>query len=130
MLSNRGKEDLVITGGRFSEDAGGIFRFDGIRPSESAAMVTCSSSTPCSIASGESAALRFFYETTAPGWHTGRIEVDSNAENYPKLQLFVLAKAYPMGQGMMDGGVSGWDAGPRPMEAMGRDGEVTCPDPM
>lgn len=120
-LTNRGRDPLVIEGAEVENDARGAFTVDGIR---TAAGLDCSPAAPCSVPSTEDAILRFIYEPPAPGWDTADLRVISNAQNYPRLRLFVLARARPQD---LDAGVP-WDAGPKPANAVGADGSETCPD--
>jgi hypothetical protein len=119
-LTNRGRDPLIIRGAVVEEDARGAFTVDRVR---TASGVDCTEAQPCSVPSTEDAILRFLYAPPAPGWDTADLRVLSNAQNYPRLRLFVLARARPMG---LDAGTP-YDAGPRPPNAVGADGTPTCP---
>jgi hypothetical protein len=54
------------------------------------------------------------YAPAAPGWDTAALQIFSNAENFPELDIFIIGRAEPAN---LDGGV--YDAGPRPAEAEG-----------
>ncbi len=75
----------------------------------------------------ESALFQITYSPTEPGWDEAVVVIESNAQNYPALRVSMLARAVPEA-GTVDGGVSNWDAGPKPPEAVGSDGGETCPD--
>ena len=121
LLTNRGREPLLIENARIENDLRGAFSIDRIRTADG---VDCTENTPCELASTEDAFLRFFYEPTSPGWDATDIRVTSNAQNFPNLRIYVLARARPTD---LASGTE-FDAGPRPASAFGRDGEPTCPD--
>ena len=120
-LTNRGRDPLVIERAEIENDMRGAFSVGDLR---TASGTDCTPSAPCSVSSTEDAIVQFFYEPPAPGWDTADLRVISNAQNFPRLRLFVLARARPAS---LDAGEP-WDAGPKPDNAVGADGTETCPD--
>lgn len=110
-FSNRGAQALVVTHGELVDDDAGQFRYDEIRAA--AGSPPCTDAQPCSIEYREGAVARFFYEPTTEGWHTANLLIYSNAENFPTLQTYVLARARPMGSDAT------YDYGAAPASAMG-----------
>ncbi|MEQ8275216.1 MAG: hypothetical protein RMA76_43485 [Deltaproteobacteria bacterium] len=93
-VNNRGRETLLITGGELVDDDGGHFRYSEMRLSVGSD--PCTDATPCALEYlDDSAFARFFYEPTGPGWHSANLLIYSNAENFPILQTYVLARARP-----------------------------------
>lgn len=120
-LTNRGRQPLIIRGAEVAEeDVEGAFAVDKVR---SLSGQDCTESSPCWIASTEDAILRFLFMPKRPGWYTAILRVLSNAQNFPRLRLFVLARARPAS---LDAGVP-FDAGPKPPNAVGADGSESCP---
>ncbi len=107
LLTNEGRQALMIMGGEITDDMEGNFVFDEARTS--ANDPACSDAAPCSLEFDEQASVRFFYRPMSAGWHTANLVVRSNAENFPTLRTFILAKAAPMGEDPAT-----WDAGPKP----------------
>ena len=125
-LTNRGRDPLLIEEARIEEDARGAFRVAQVRAVGRAgdSTIDCTVENPCAIGSTEDAVIRYVYEPPAPGWDTAEIWVRSNAQNYPRLRLFVLANARPAD---LDPDAS-FDPGPKPANAIGADGSETCPE--
>lgn len=101
-LKNYGRQPLLIDGAQF-RDIGrpNTFTLQGINPT-----------APTGVPGGDQAALQFIYSPTEPGWDYATLVVASNAENFPNLNIFTLAVAYPSD---LDAGSEGtWDAGPKP----------------
>jgi len=112
-VDNQGRQQLIISGARIEGDERGFFQIQG--PD---VMV---------VETYESALFQITYSPTEPGWDEAVVVIESNAQNYPALRVSMLARAVPEA-GTLDGGVSNWDAGPKPPEAVGSDGGETCPD--
>lgn len=122
-LINRGRDPLIIRGATVEDATRNSVIVDRVRAIPG--NVDCTEQAPCTVRTGDEAAvLRFFYEPPAPGWDTANLRILSNAQNYPMLRLFVLARARPEG---LDAGVS-FDAGPKPSDAVGSDGSESCPE--
>ncbi len=94
-VSNRGAQPLLVTGAELVDDDDGNFRMDETRAA--AGSPPCSDAQPCSVEFREGIVARFFYEPKTEGYHTANLLIYSNAENFPTLQTFVLARARPMG---------------------------------
>lgn len=104
LLQNEGKETLELASIEVVNDQRGHFMLSGVER--------------MSIPSREFSIAQFRYAPTTPGWDTAALQIQSNAENFPRLDIYIVARAEPAN---LDGGV--FDAGPRPMEAEG-----SCPD--
>ncbi|MCK6551570.1 hypothetical protein L6R52_37405, partial [Myxococcota bacterium] len=98
LVQNLGRETLEITSSTIASDTRGSFTMRG-------------PDTP-SVASTEFAHYELVYKPETPGWDAVALQIESNAENYPRLDVYVIARAVPPG---LDGGT--WDAGPRPPQA-------------
>lgn len=98
LLRNDGKETLTLSGAALESDDRGHFTFQG--------------PDITTVPSRELATFLLRYAPTEAGWDAVVLTVDSNAENYPHLRIFILARAEPPG---LDGGA--YDPGPKPMEA-------------
>lgn len=103
LVSNKGRETLEITSSTIASDTRSSFTMRG--PDVS------------SVPSTEFAHYEVVYAPLEPGWDAIALQIESNAENYPRLDVYVIARAVPPG---LDGGA--WDAGPRPPQA----GEELC----
>ncbi len=117
-LTNRGRAPLRIEGAAVERDDRSAFDIVQLRSVEGS---PCTEAAPCSIRSAEDAFLRFRYRPPAAGWDAADLRVFSNAENFPRLRIFVLALAYPPGE------ADAFDPGPKPDVAVGADGSETCP---
>lgn len=106
-LRNDGRQQLVIEGAQIVNDARSAFTVQGI--------------SPMTVESRESAIVQFIYQPPETGWDSAELMIASNAENYPMLRVFILARAVPQS---LDGGV--FDAGDKPMAARGPDGVYAC----
>jgi hypothetical protein len=100
LLENAGRQQLQIMSATIAMDARRVFKLMG--------------PTPNAIDSLDFAVAGLRYAPRAPGWDAVALQVRSNAANYPRLDIYVLALAVPPG---LDGGP--WDAGPPPASAMG-----------
>jgi hypothetical protein len=98
LLQNAGRQPLEIATATIAFDRRGHFTLNGPEPR--------------SVLSTDFAAMQLRYAPRAPGWDAVIVQVTSNAENYPQLDVYVLARAVPAG---LDGGV--YDAGPRPADS-------------
>lgn len=103
ILRNDGRQTLMISTVTIQGDVRNHFTFQG--------------PDVMTVESFDNALVQLRYAPTAPGWDAVRLEVTSNAENYPVLAVFILARAEPQG---LDGGIA--DAGDKPMEAA-----MACP---
>lgn len=120
LLSNLGRNPLLISGASVEDDLRGSFSIGGLRSVENG---DCTEAAPCEVRSRQDAILQYRYAPTEPGWDATYLRVRSNAENYPNLRLFVLAKARPPGLAAGEP----YDAGPKPAVAVGADGSESCP---
>lgn len=118
-LTNRGREPLLIEGAAVENDLRGSFSVDRVRTVDG---VDCSEVRPCAIETGSDAVLRYFYAPPEAGWDSADLRVFSNAQNYPRLRLYVLALAFPVGSSP-----DAYDPGAKPEDAVGADGMETCP---
>jgi hypothetical protein len=98
LLQNNGRETLVIEGAEMFEDERMHFSVQG--PDNSM------------LATLEFASFQLRYAPTADGWDAAAARITSNAENYPTLDVYIVALAEPAG---LDGG--SYDPGPRPERA-------------
>lgn len=117
-LSNRGRQSLELGEAAVENDLRGSFELVAMKTE---AGTDCTADKPCFIETYQSAYLAFRYRPTAAGWDAADLRISSNAENYPRLKVFVLGLAYP------DGAPSDYDPGPKPDVARGADGAETCP---
>ena len=109
-LENRGRQQLVIESAELVGDTRGFFTRRG--PDRTV------------VETYDEALIQIDYRPTEPGWDYAELVIVSNAQNYPTLRVSVLARAAP--EGDVDGGVSSWDAGPKPAAATGADGGEAC----
>lgn len=103
-ITNAGMNPLIISGSEIIEDPRNSFTVQG--PDK------------MTIESLDFANFQLRYMPTEAGWDAGALRVMSNAENYPILDIYIVALAEPAGT---DGGA--YDPGPRP--AIARD---ACPE--
>ncbi len=107
-LRNDGKPQLIISDVSITDDTRGHFTLQG--PDK------------MTIESADSAVLQIVYQPKAEGWDIGRVNITSNADNFPDgFEIFTLALARPI----MDPDT--YDPGAKPPEAVGANGEETCP---
>jgi hypothetical protein len=99
-LQNVGKEALVITGSEIIEDPRNHFTYQG--------------PDIMTVETRDFVSFMLRYAPTEAGWDAGALRVTSNAENYPILDIYIVALSEPAG---LDGG--SYDPGPRP--AIARD---------
>lgn len=116
-FTNRGRENLLVEGGRVEEDQRASFTVDLLVNDED---VPCLEGQPCPLRTGQDGFMKFTYHPETPGWDAAFLRIRSNAENYPDLRIFVLALARP------DNDPS-YDPGPKPDLARGADNTETCP---
>lgn len=119
-LTNLGRDPLEITGVSVDDDGRGAFAIDQMRNED---LEDCP--FPCRVRTDQDVFLRFFYTPPSPGWDHATLRVESNAQNYPSLRLFVLGKARPSDLPA----AQPYDAGPKPDAARADDGTEACPDP-
>ena len=106
LLQNFGNNDLVISDAMLTGNARSHLRIQGAEVN-------------MPIACPEAAAIGLVYEPSEPGWDTATLVVTSNAQNFPTLNIFLLALAVPEND-------PNYDPGPKPPEAL-VDGDA-CPD--
>lgn len=110
-VRNEGRQQLVIASSRVEGDDRGHFSLQG--PDQDV------------VETYDTALFQLTYQPSVAGWDDATVVIESNAQNFPRLRIAVLARAVPE---MLDAGPSEWDAGPKPPEALS-DGGETCPPP-
>lgn len=81
-VRNEGNQSLQITGASFLDDTDGVFSAQVGKDNADYK---------------DSALVRVSFSPTAAGWARARLVIESNAQNYPRLIIPVLALAYPEG---------------------------------
>jgi hypothetical protein len=98
LVQNLGRDPLMISGAEMFEDERNHFSIQG--------------PDVMSVPERGFAAFQLRYSPTETGWDAASVRISSNAENYPILDVYVVALAEPAG---LDGG--SFDPGPRPERA-------------
>jgi hypothetical protein len=98
LLQNEGKQDLQIASATIAMDARHAFKLMGPNVN--------------TVQYQDFAVVELLYTPPAPGWDAVALQVRSNAQNYPRLDIYVLGQGVPAS---LDGGV--FDSGPPPMTA-------------
>lgn len=95
LIQNNGRMPLDISGAMMINDTRGAFMIQGPDVPH--------------VTELDFANFQLRYAPADPGWDAAAVRIMSNAENYPILDIYVVALAEPAG---LDGGV--YDPGPRP----------------